>query len=382
MNAFTLVFKNLSRRKGRAIISSTGLVLSVAIIVSTFAVSSTMQAQVGDEMDKYGPDIIVTPNTQSIDVAYGSVIIGNNFINETAVNAIYTIPNCANIRVVSPKLYDQVSYENNTILVIGSFPDKEAKLKKWWSITGSLPNDSASEILIGSALAASLNLTLGSNIPINNASFKITGILSETGSTDDYSIFMPLPIAQALFNQEGKVSEIDVSALCNYCPVDAMATQIMNVVADVKAVPVKQTVETRMQAVETTSNYLLLLALIVLVVGIAGIMNTMLASVHERTKELGVFMSLGVDSTYLYKVFLLESVIIGLIGGILGTLVGIISSVILGPLIVNNSISLAELPIYVIPLAIGLSVLTSMAASLYPIWIASKTDPVKALRTV
>ena len=356
--------------------------MAIAVIVSTFTVSAAMQTQVGNEIDKYGPNIVVTPNTQSINVPYGSVVIGNVVMSEDAVNKILTIPNKANINILSPKLYNQIQYQNNTILVVGVIPANELKLKKWWNITGSLPKNDTNEILIGSALKEPLNLAVGSSIQISNSSFTVTGILDETGSVDDYSIFMPLHVAQSLFGFEGKVSEIDVGALCNNCPVEVIAQQIMGAVPGAKAIPIKRAVETRMLAVQQTANFSLLLASIILIVGVAGIMNTMLASVHERIKEIGVFMSLGADNSHLYKMFISEAVILGLIGGLVGTAVGIVASLLMGPLLINIPISLVELPLFVIPLAIGLSVSASVIASLYPTWRASKIDPVKALKTV
>src|SRR3990170_1983774 len=116
---------------------------------------------------------------------------------------------------------------------------------------------------------------------IGESSFTVTGTLDETGSVDDYSIFMPLHVAQSLFGFEGRVSEIDVGALCNTCPVEVIAQQIMGAVPGAKAIPIKRAVETRMLAVQQTANFSLLLASIILIVGVAGIMNSMLASVHE-----------------------------------------------------------------------------------------------------
>src|SRR4030066_646528 len=227
LRTLTLVSKNLSRRKGRAIISSIGLILAIAVIVSTCTVSGAMQTQVGNEIEKYGPNIIVTPNTQSINVPYGSIVIGNITIPENSVEKIYSIPNKANVRVLSPKLFNQIQYGNSTILVVGMLAENETQLKKWWSVTGSLPKNDTDEILLGSALTVSLNLSIGSTVPIGNFSFSVTGILGETGSVDDYTVFMPLHVAQSLFNLEGKVSEIDVGAICNNCPVETIAQQIM-----------------------------------------------------------------------------------------------------------------------------------------------------------
>jgi len=382
LRTLTLVTKNLSRRKARAIISSIGLILAISVIVSTFTVSAALQAQIGNEIDKYGPNIVVTADSQSISVPYGSVVIGNVLFSEDAISQMYEIPNKANINVISPKLYNQIQYQNQSILVIGIIPDKELELKKWWRITGSLPENDTNQILLGSAIKNGLNLQEGSSIILGNSTFLVTGSLAETGSTDDYAIFIPLHNAQALFNLEGKISEADVAALCNDCPVEDLADQIMKAVPDVRATPIKQAVETRMQAVQQTANFSLVLASIILVVGFAGITNTMLASVHERIKEIGVFMSLGADKTHLYKMFLSESVILGLVGGLVGVAVGAVASLIMGPLLINVPISLAQLPFYVIPLCIGLSVGASVAASLYPTWRASKIDPVKALKAV
>jgi ABC-type transport system, involved in lipoprotein release, permease component len=341
-----------------------------------------MQTQIGNEIDKYGPNIVVTPNTESINVPYGSVVIGNVLFPENSIYQMYNITNKANVRVVSPKLYSQVQYSNHTILVVGVIPDKELELKKWWNITGALPQNDTNQVLIGSSIEGILNLSVGSTIQLNNASFVVSGYLAETGSIDDYAIFMPLHTAQNLFGLEGKISEADVGALCNNCPVDLIAQQIMAKVPDVKATPIKQAVETRMQAVQQTANFSLVLALIILVVGFAGIMNTMLASVHERIKEIGVFMSLGADNRHLYKMFLSESSLLGLIGGVVGSVVGIVASLIMGPLLLNVPIGLTDLPFFVIPLAVGISVGASVAASLYPTWRASKIDPVKALKAI
>lgn len=382
MKSLTLVSKNLSRRKGRAIVSSIGLILAIAVIVSTFTVSAAMQAQVGNEIDKYGPNIVVTPNAQSINVPYGSVMVGNITIPENATHRILKIPNRINVNVLSPKLYNQIQYNDSTILVVGVIPDKELIIKKWWNIDGSLPKNDTNQILLGSALKISLGIEKDGFIQIQNSSFLVTGTLGETGSVDDFSIFMPLHTAQSLFGNSGQVSEIDVGALCNNCPVERIAQQITDAVPDVKAVPIKQAVETRMQATQQTANFSLLLASIILVVGIASIMNTMLASIHERKKEIGVFMSLGADNTQLYKMFLSESAILGVVGGIVGTSVGLLASMLIGPLLINIPVSFAEVPLFIIPICVGLSVGSSVIASLYPTWRASKIDPVKALKAI
>jgi putative ABC transport system permease protein len=333
-----------------------------------------MEVQVGDEIEKYGPNIVVTPKTSSVSIPYGNVVVGESRIPENAVSRILQIPNRANIRVLSPQLYGQVDYGNNSILLV--------ELKRWWNITGKMPENDTNEIVVGESLKTSLGLKVGSEVQFERTSFNVTGLISETGSVDDYSVFMPLHIAQKLLGFNDTVSLIDVGALCKNCPVEVISKQIMDVVPGVKATPVKQAVETRMTAVEQTASFSLLLAAIILVVGCAGVMNTMLASVHERLKEIGIFMSLGADNRHLYKMFLLESVVLGLIGGLIGILTGMLAATLLGSLFIGVQINVSEIPLYIIPLATALSVTSCLVASLYPTWRASRIDPVKALKTV
>lgn len=341
-----------------------------------------MEVQVGDEIEKYGPNIVVTPRASSIMIPYGNIVVGNTIIPEDSVSRIYQIPNKANLRVVSPKLYGQVEYGNSSLLLVGMVSDREIELRKWWNISGAMPQNDTNEVLVGASLADSLSLSTDSSIQLMSASFSVVGLIGDTGSVDDYSMFIPLHVAQRLLGLNNTVSLVDVGALCKDCPVETISQQIMDAVPGVKATPVKQAVQTRMAAVEQTASFSLLLATIVLVVGCAGVMNTMLASVNERIKEIGIFMSLGADKGHLWKLFSIESAILGLVGGAVGTILGLLSAGLLGSFFIGVHIDLAEIPLYIIPSAIAISILTCLAASLYPTWRASRIDPVKALKTV
>ncbi len=118
-----------------------------------------------------------------------------------------------------------------------------------------------------------------------------------------------------------------------------------------------------------------------LVVGCAGITNTMLASVRERIREIGILMSLGANDVHLYKIFITQSLILGLVGGLIGCLLGLVSSLVIGPLFMEATVGFLEMPLFIIPLCIALSMMVSMGASVYPAWRASRIDPVQALRT-
>jgi len=382
MRTIDIVLKNFSRRKGRLVFSSSALIFAIALMISVFVISNSMQNKIGQEVEKYGANIVVTPSSKTLEVPYGTVLIGKTIIPEKYVEKIYEIKNRQNIRVVSPKLYGQIEYENNTILVAGILPENEKALKVWWSIDGSLPSEDANEILLGAEVELVLQKELGSTIEIKGTNFKVVGILEMVGSVDDYTLFMPLHIAQRLFEQPGAISVIDVGALCGNCPVELISAQIEEAIPGVKARPVKQAVETRMIAVEQTANFSLVLASIILAVGCASIVNTMLSSVHERRREIGILMSLGADSSHVYRIFLLESMLLGLVGGAIGCALGLASALIVGSVIMNLVIDLATIPLLPIVLSYFASVGCCIASGLYPAMTASKVDPVQALRSI
>jgi len=382
MRSITLVVKNLSRRKGRSILNTIGLILATAVIVSTFTISGAMEIQIGEEVEKYGPNIVVKPESSSITIPYGSVVVGRSTFPESSIEALATIPNAKNLRIVSPKVFGQVEIGGSTVLVVGVDPESEYNLKIWWKIVGDLPREDSNEALLGSAIKSTLGLALGTGFQIGETQFTVVGFLEETGSNDDYSVYLPLHTAQELLDMRGELSLVDVGALCSDCPVEDISQQIMDAIPGVRASPVKQAVETRMEVIQQTARFSLMMASVVLVAGCAGVMNTMVSSVHERRREIGVFMSLGADDVYIYKMFLFESVILGLVGGVLGAGLGLASSILLGPFILTSPISLGDVPTFIVPLAVALSVMACLVSSLYPTWRATKIDPVSALKAV
>jgi putative ABC transport system permease protein len=382
MKAITLVLKNFSRRKTRSILNTFGLILAIAVIVSTFTISSAMSEKIGDEVEKYGPNIVVKPDSKSLTIPYGSIMVGQSTFPEKYAESIMTIKNSANIRVMSPKLYGQATIGNQTYLIVGINASKEIQLKSWWQILGEYPADDSNQVMIGSSLKKALNTDVNQTLSVNDQPLRVVSILSETGSNDDYTIYVPIRTAQTMLNSLGQITLIDIGAICNNCPVEEIARQINEVIPAAKATPVKQAVETRMKAVEQATNFSLMLASVVLVAGCAGVMNTMLGSVQERKKEIGVFMSLGADNSYLYRMFLYESVIMGAVGGLIGAGGGIAVSLLIGPIFAGVSPSLQSMPLYIVPLSLLLSVGACIVSSTYPAWRAMQIDPVKALKTV
>jgi putative ABC transport system permease protein len=382
MRTENIVIKNLARRKGRAVLNSIGLILAIAVIVATMTISNSMEIQIGEEVEKFGPNVVVTPETQSINVPYGSVTVGSSTFDEAELTKLDSIENAENIRYVSPKLFTQATYEETQLLTVGVNAEVERFLKVWWDINGDIPEPESFQVLLGSEILRVLELQIGSAFVLDGYDFTVVGYLSETGSNDDYTVFVPLKTAQDMAGLPGEISLVDIGALCSDCPVEAIAEQITNAIPGVRASPVKQAVETRMTAVKQAAGFSLMLASVVLVAGCIGVMNTMVSSVHQRRREIGVLLSLGADNAFIYRVFLAEAVLMGLVGGVIGAGLGVLSSMLLGPLVLQTATSISNVPSTVIPLSLGVSVVACLVASLYPTWKATQIDPVSALKAI
>ncbi|MCX5909947.1 MAG: ABC transporter permease, partial [Deltaproteobacteria bacterium] len=143
------------------------------------------------------------------------------------------------------------------------------------------------DLLIGSAVAHHLNLREGQPVDIQGENFRVQGILEETGSQDDDLVFGDLNRVQKILGKPNQLSLIEVAAFCNSCPIDEMVKQISEVLPGAKVTAVKQAVESRMETVRHFKRFSVGISAVVLFIGSLIVFTTMMASVNERTREIG-----------------------------------------------------------------------------------------------
>jgi len=230
---------------------------------------------------------------------------------------------------------------------------------------------------------------IGQNIRINGNSFTIVGITESKGSemmgTDD-SVFIPLTTAQKILFGVNNVSNIYIRAKSEDF-MDAAMNQIGFLLlelhglespdkADFRISSQEEIIETVNEVTGTFTTLLAGIAAISLVVGGIGIMNIMLVTVTERTREIGIRKALGAKRKTIITQFLVESIILTIAGGVLGVIAGVGASIVLTkimslPTVISTSSIL---------LAVGVSCLVGIIFGWYPAQRASKLQPVDALR--
>jgi putative ABC transport system permease protein len=385
MKLRNIATNNLRRRKSKMLFLVAGLMVGVAAMTALLATTRVLKQEIASKMDAFGANILITPRTQGLSLSYGGLNLGGvafdlKRIAQEDVARIREIKNASNIRLISPKVFGIFSRNDQKALVVGVDFPVELKLKSWWQVIGRPPGRKG-EVLAGSRVAEKFDLSPGSMVDIRGRSFTVAGMIQETGSQDDELIFMSLPEAQGLFQKEGTVGMIEVAALCKNCPISEIVAQIRRHLPDAKVTAIQQVVKGRMETLKSFQGFSLAISALVLLVGALVVLVTMMGSVTERTREIGIFSAIGFRRSHIMRIILLEALIISWIAGIAGYIGGLAASRGLVAVLAENA-AFSVLNPDIAAVSLVLAVATGLLASLYPAAMASRMDPSEALRAL
>ncbi|HKV39397.1 MAG TPA: FtsX-like permease family protein [Blastocatellia bacterium] len=415
MNLFTLVISNLRRRKGRVALIASGLAIGVGTVVALHLIVAAIEQEVGAQLDQYGANIVVVPKSDTQEVSYGGVTVSAatfdlGHLTDEDIIKVKSIGYAGRLSTIAPKLLGSIQVDNQRLTLAGVVFQQELRMKQWWKISGRAPSGDG-EVLAGFDAARRLGLTGGPNEPmveghgghdghsgnlptltpsedlklvrntleIGGRQFLVSGVLNETGGQDDGMIYCDLADSQRLLAKPGELSLIEISALCKGCPIDDIVGQIRGVLPEAKVSAVQQAVKARMQTAGQLSRFRASLSAVMVFIGYLVIFVTMMGSVVERTREIGVVRALGFRKRHVVEMFMIEAGIVGLIGGLNGLALG----TVVGGLSLKHFVE-AGSGIQV-SLALGLTavagaVLVGIISSIYPAIKASRLDPTESLR--
>lgn len=386
MKLHTISINNLKRRKAKMAFLTIGLMVGIATIVTLVTLTRSMSSDIERKMDEFGANILVTPQSNGLSMNYGGISLGGvtfdqKEIREQDLAKIKTIENRNNISTVSPKVLGGIKINNHDVLLVGVNFESELKMKQWWKIFGDAPKGD-SELLLGSDASRVLNVSSGDSITIKNETFKVAGILDQTGSQDDALVFATLPRAQKMLGKEGKITLAEVAALCSGCPIGDMVTQIAEKIPDARVSAIQQVVEGRLKALNQFKRFSYAMAGVVVFIGSLIVFVTMMGSVNERTVEIGVFRAIGFRKSHIMRIILLEAALVSMLAGFLGYAVGMGGAKLALPFMAESKNAHLVFDATVAFGSIGLALMLGLLASLYPALHASKMDPTEALRAL
>jgi putative ABC transport system permease protein len=394
-----IAIKSLRTRPIRSWLTMIGVVIGVFLIVSLMSLSEGVKGAMMQQLKMMGNDLIMVFPGEVTDMA--TMMAGGLELSEEDMNAV---KKAEGVETIVPMNYkgEAVRHEGRvkTILINGvSFEDGMDILKSdfgWTVKEGSWPAVGKNELLVGSAIQTDVfpGLQVGDEVVINGRRFTVSGILSSLGNKqDDSTVTVDLDLYKDITGERKGAKMILARVMPGY--------DTEEVVENIKA----ELAETRKRVrgsdsptysvlssekvAGIVSNILGMIqiaiigfASIAIIVGGIGIMNTMYMSVHERIKEIGIMKAVGAKNKTITTIFLIESGIFGLFGGIGGMVLGLglAKAVEFAVKTTGNMYLQASITPQLIIFSLTFSFLVGCIAGYLPSRSAAKMNPVEALR--
>ena len=394
---------SLKINKMRSILTSLGVIIGVSSVIIMLAVGEGASQKIAKDMESMGSNLLMI---HSAAATSGGVRMGRGTKPTLTLKDANAIEKeCTGLLGVAPtsKETQQLTYGNQnwSTNVTGTNSDY-IKIRDWEILYGrnffseELKNSSKVAIIgntVSNELFGDVN-PVNKTIRIGNVPFKVIGLLKPKGQNgmgqdEDDIVFIPILTAQKkVFGSEfpNTVNMIMVKTVDdNQLNVaEQQITEILrrrhkigsNGLDDFEVRNLAQMQETIKSSAKTMSILLGAIASVSLMVGGIGIMNIMLVSVTERTKEIGIRMAIGATTFDIRLQFLIESLLLSLFGGVIGIITGVLGAVLIITLTGTNIFITG----FSIIISIGFSALIGVTFGFYPAYRASLLNPIEALR--
>jgi putative ABC transport system permease protein len=398
-SVFGLALSALGVHKGRALLTGLGIMIGIAAVIAMVSAGQGVRRELDRRLDRVGRNVILVH--AGTHVTGGTRVDANPFTKEdeqairkqagSLLLALAPVQYCVR-EVVS-------RYGRRLTDVVGTTPELQ-KARGWQVASGRYLSDDdnrqvAQVCMLGQSAYKKLfpghQDPIGERIRVGNLQLRIIGMtapkgFAPNGVDQDDEVLVPLATLQQRISGGGERVVLLVAG-ARPDAIEAAADLITRVLRerhrikadaadDFEVSTVKEMAEFGDTLADTLEVLLAVIASLSLVVGGVGIMNIMLVSVTERTREIGIRMALGATPRNILTQFLLEAVVLAALGGILGITLGIGGAAALAralnwPLVVSPSVML---------IAVVASVSVGIFFGSYPAWKASRLDPIDALR--
>ncbi len=382
--SFKMALKAIGGNKMRSFLTVLGVVIGVVAIVVLVAIAQGANASVVSRIESLGTNLI-------------SVTIRARWRNPIELEDLVTLSKTEGIEYVAPIVNVSgtikagvTTYDDGTVM--GTTPGydliRNYKVKLGRFLKDPDIDNRSFVAVIGTEAATEMFGTVrvvGETFSLNGYTFTVVGVLEEMGTTiagsGDNLILIPFTLAERLFSQRGITSfyvSADSSGNVTMAQ-EAVTAYLKTIFSTSSQYSVYNQTELLDTLSENTATLTLMLggiAAISLLVGGIGIMNIMLVSVSERTREIGIRKAIGAARGNILTQFLIEALVVSLMGGVLGLGIAAGACYFMGP-ILKMTLTISPM---VSMIAIGFSVFIGVVFGLYPANKASKLRPIEALR--
>ncbi len=366
---FTMVTNALLRRKLRMFIALLAVAIGATIISGMITVYKEVPEQMGREFRAYGANLLLLPAS------------GTTTMQEAKLPAVYQKLQGHEIVGSAPFLYERLKINESPVLIGGTDFAMVKKVSPYWQINGNMPA-ADKEILLGHELAEKFQAKPGEKIILAlgdgswESPFTVSGIV-RTGGKEEQFAYMDLRSLQEIVNKPGIISMAQVSVVANAAELDAFTRQMAEEEPSIHPQTVKQIASSEQTVLGKLQALVLLVTVVVLLLTLVCVGTTMTEVVSERRKEIGLKKALGADNRNIAAEFFGESCMLGLLGGLLGTVCGYLFAQAVGANVFGRSLHLS-IPIAV--MSVVLSIVVTAIATMLPVRTAVKVEPAIVMR--
>jgi putative ABC transport system permease protein len=425
---FLMLRQSFFRGRRRKALATCTIILAASLITALMTISIDVGDKMSRELKSYGANLTLVPKSENLPLEIGGVdynpLKGEVFLEEQDLTKVKEIFWHNNIAGYAPFLKVSAAivgrsggsvpllgtYFSRKVLLSGAeeFRTGVREVNPFWQVQGTWPDDAGEgQILAGAALARKLGLKVGDRITLRHASahreesYAISGILS-SGGPEESAFIAPLASVQRLSGHPGKVQSVSVSALTVpedrlsrkarggaesldsleydrwYCTayVSSIAHQLEEAIPSASARPIWQVAASEGTVVNKIQLLMVVVTLAAFVASGLGISSLMVTTIMERSREIGLMKALGAANWEVYLLFLSESALVGLIGGLIGCAAGGLLAQVIGLTIFGSTVSFHPI---VIPVNVVISILIALAGSLFPSRLITRLFPAEVL---
>ena len=399
---FKISLKAIFANKMRAALTSLGIIIGVAAVITVLAVGSATKKSIADRFSNMGTNIIFLRQPWDLDESISSP-------KDVTMTDVLAIRELESVDAAAPYIQTSfnVKYRNTSVALSALATDTDILKAYDWTVEkgrefAEREIDNYAQVMVLGATAAQTIFgdvdPLNKTVVLNNIPFTVIGITKKTGSSGfgfniDEGALIPYTTGKVKLgvsnqsNKDRRALDRVVIKVADFNQIENAKVDIQNVVRNTHRIhPLGKDdfqlddfasfVEQAKSTATTMSLFLGIIGAISLIVGGIGVMNIMLVSVTERTREIGIRMAIGATSWNIRMQFLAEAVTLSCMGGLIGIILGIIFTQFVAKYM---SLS-AHLSLWAILVSAGFSVATGVFFGFYPAYKASKLTPIDALR--
>lgn len=369
MTFFTVVFRGLIRRPVRTGLTLLGISIGIGAVVTLVGLSWGYEKSIVKQLDVIGIDIVVS------NMSGGLMPKAFDAALETKIAEVPSVKETTSVLML------MLSIEDAPMMMVsgrewGSFTWDQLKV-----IEGRLPKDDKEfAVVLGKLAAEVLQKKVGDTVQIEADELPVVGIIDGSAVVENGAIILSLSVLQEISGNEGKVNFVDVRVPSGTTEeeITELCERINVVFPEGKAKPASEVVGTS-QGFRVARAMSWSTSLLAIIVGVLGVMNTMLMTVFERTHEIGILLAVGWKRRRILLMVLCESALLGLLGGITGVGLGALGLKILELTPTIRGMLEPDMSPKLLLTSIAIAIVVGVISGLYPGWRSSRLSPSRAL---